>query len=195
MSDSYERPVGDRRIGGRKAPRLPAILAALAALTWSACGADGPAADRPAERAGAGAPERAAAATSSCADLENVLERIGCFADLAGEAGDASRCDQAAEDAVRFHCYAIFAERRGDPEPCRRIPAATQEHRELRDACLADVAPVVERAELCEEVETPGLRDSCYLAVFRETGDSALCDHIEDPALKSACTGEPVRVE
>lgn len=133
--------------------------------------------------------------TESCGELDGIIERIECFADRASEAGDRSRCDEASEDAVRYQCYAIYAERRGDPAACRAIPSGSEEHRQLRDACLGDVAPVLAQADLCEEITTPGLRDSCYLAVFEKTGDAELCDRIEDPGLRSACTGEPVHVE
>lgn len=133
-------------------------------------------------------------AEADCSAVSGVLDRIVCYADLASEAGDRSRCDAAAEEGVRFQCYAIFAERTGDPEPCRAIPPRTQEFVDLRDVCLADVAPVIDSPELCEEIVAPGLKDSCYLNVFRETGDPGLCDLIEDPGLKSVCTGEPVMV-
>ena len=126
--------------------------------------------------------------------MTGILDRIMCFADLASEAGDRSRCDAAVEEGVRFQCYAIFAERAGDPEACRAIPPRSEEHVDLRDVCLADVAPVIESPELCKEIVAPGLSDSCYLNVFRKTGDPGLCDMIEDPGLKSLCTGEPVVV-
>jgi len=173
-----------------------AIAVCLAATTLVGCGrggvADGPNPQRanPSETT-EGAPERA----PSCAELAGVIERIECFADRAVEAGDASVCKQTDEEAVRLQCLAVFAERRGAPEACREIPTPSPEHLQLRDTCLADVAPVIRRPEICDEVETPGLKDGCYLAVARATGDSDLCRRIEDPALQSLCTGEVVHVD
>lgn len=134
------------------------------------------------------AAERAAA----CRTVENSLDRIFCFADLASEAGSVAPCDSAEDQGVRYQCYAVFAQRRATPGPCRRIPDAGGDGRDLRDACLGDVARELERPDLCEEVRAPGLRDSCFLQLFRATGDSVLCDRIDDRGLKSLCTGEPV---
>lgn len=178
--------------------RPGAIALCLATAILAGCGeagSDAPAVETasPADTAADPAPD--ASATSACAEIPGLIDRVTCFADLAAEARDAALCMEATEEAVRLQCLATYAERRGDPDACREIPAPTPEHQQLRDTCLADVAPVIEDATLCSEIETPGLRDGCYLKVFRVTGEAELCDQIEDPNLKSLCTGEPVYVD
>jgi len=87
-------------------------------------------------------------------------------------------CDEANEQAVRYQCYAIFAERTGTATPCRRIPTSDQDYRQLRDVCLADVAAALGSSDLCEEVQSDGLRDGCWLSTSRRTGDQTLCERI-----------------
>lgn len=169
-------------------PGLLLLVPALAAPT--ACGpSGGDTAEQATSRGEASAVERV------CSDLENPVDRILCFADRATDESDARRCDDASSDAVRFQCYAVYAERVEDVAPCRDIPGGTEDLQGLRDVCIGDVAGVAGRAELCEEIVTAGLRDSCYLAVFRTTGDGELCGRIEDPGLRSACTDEPAYVQ
>lgn len=126
-----------------------------------------------------------------CEALQSRIDMTLCLVDIATDAGTTAACDVTGDPGVRFQCYAIFAERLGDPETCRRIPDQGEDFRDLRDACLADVAPVAERPELCEEVRESGLRDGCFLSVYRVTADATLCDRIEDAGLRSLCTGVP----
>ncbi|MGH2446847.1 MAG: hypothetical protein ACRDGD_12540 [Candidatus Limnocylindria bacterium] len=176
--------------------RLAATLAAIWLIaTLSACGADGGnAASEGPSTSDAGSPAPPADARA-CSEPEGVIDRIVCQADAAVAADNLSVCDETDEDAVRYQCMAIFAERMGEPDACRGIPDTIDDGQELRDVCFADVAPVLMDAELCEEVVTPGLRDSCYLNVFNVTGDESLCAEMDDPGLKSLCTGEPVIID
>jgi hypothetical protein len=132
--------------------------------------------------------------TVDCERLATPLERIECHVDRATQAGHPKPCREAAEEAVRYQCYAILAGRLKDATLCDDIPPSSDETRALRDTCLSDVAEVLKEAALCERIMTPGLCDSCYLKVARATGDTSLCDAIDDPGLKSGCTGEPVIV-
>lgn len=169
-------------------PGLLLLVPILAAPT--ACGpSGGDAAEEATSRDQASAVERV------CADLENPVDRILCFADRAADESDARRCDDALSDAIRYQCYAVFAERVKDVAPCRDIPRETEDLQGLRDACIGDVAAVAGQPGLCDEIMTAGLRDSCYVAVFRTTGDDELCGRIEDPVLRSTCTGEPAYVQ
>lgn len=163
---------------------------AVVGMLLTACGGEG---GETSDRTASEPPPRET--VTPCRNVENVFERIVCFADRAEEAGVVEPCDRAANEGVRYQCYAVYAERAADVNVCRSIPAETQDEKDLRDACVSDVAKVTGQGELCDEIEAPGLRDSCYLGVFRETGDVSLCDQIEDPVLASACTGEPDNVE
>lgn len=163
---------------------------AVVGMLLTACGGDG---GETSDRTASEPPPRET--VTPCGDVENVFERIVCFADRAEEAESVEPCDRAANEGVRYQCYAVFAERVGDVDVCHSIPAESQDEKDLRDACVSDVAKVTGQGELCDEIEAPGLRDSCYLGVFRETGDVSLCDQIEDPVLASACTEAPHNVE
>lgn len=121
-----------------------------------------------------------------CADMD-LLERVGCFADLAVREGDLGGCDAAAHEGVKYQCYAVVAERQDDPLVCRKIPLATAEHLSLRDLCLSDIAKNRRDPEICSEVETVGFRDGCYFAVAEETSDLTLCTRINDDGLNRLC--------
>lgn len=126
---------------------------------------------------------------------KGIFEQIGCLSDLAAKNGDASVCDSAAHEGVRYQCYAVTAEKIGDWETCLEIPLKSKEHVELRDLCISDVAKKNVDSTLCEKIQTGNFKDSCYLKVYRKTNDSSLCENISDPGIKSLCTGEPVIVE
>jgi hypothetical protein len=96
---------------------------------------------------------------------------------------------------VRYQCYAIYAERRSNPDVCEEIPPKSADYIGLRDVCISDVAEKVGDFTLCEKVQTQGLRDSCYLKIFNKTGDTSLCEKIQDNGLKSGCTGKPVDIK
>jgi hypothetical protein len=142
-------------------------------------------------------PAQLAGARSSAEECltKGIIEQIGCLSDLAAGEKDASVCDAAAHEGVKYQCYAVAAEKLGHWETCLEIPPKSKEHIELRDVCISDVAENNKDSSLCEEIETRNFRDSCYLKVYRKTGDSALCGKISDPGLKSMCTGEPVYVK
>ena len=122
------------------------------------------------------------------------LERLLCLSRLAHQANDSGVCFASQDKGVRWQCIAIYAEHARDAELCDSIPDRDAEYRDLRDACISDVAEAREEPELCARLVTPGLRDSCYLKLFRATGEASLCAEIADPGLKSACTGRPVTV-
>lgn len=130
-----------------------------------------------------------------CERVENVIERIECYADLATATNDRSVCGQSPDQGVAYQCLAIVAERRADVELCDLIPTHTTDHQQLKDACISDVAKKTLEPQLCERIVTVGLRDSCYAAIGRDTENRALCDKIRDPGLRSICTGEPVIVD
>jgi hypothetical protein len=144
---------------------------------------------------GASVVSGAAPNIDGCAAHKNLFEQISCYAAGAKAADDPAPCDQAAHEGVRYQCYAIFAEYSASPDVCRRIPATTDEHRALIDACLSDVALRLHDPELCEQIVTSGLRDSCYLKLARELSERDLCVKIKDDGLRSSCTGEPVIIK
>lgn len=133
-----------------------------------------------------------AEAAADCATVAGPIKRIECYVDRATQAGHPKPCQEAADEGVRYQCYAILAGRLKDATLCDDIPPSSDETRALRDACLSDVAEVLQETALCERIIAPGLYDSCYFKVARATGDTSLCDAIDDPGLKSGCTGEPV---
>lgn len=126
---------------------------------------------------------------------QGIIDQIRCLSDLAARKKDASVCDIASHEGVKYQCYAVAAEKLGDWETCLEIPPGSKEHIELRDICISDVAENDKDSDLCEEIRTRNFRDSCYLKIYQETGEDALCDKISDPGLKSLCTGEPVYVK
>ncbi len=128
-------------------------------------------------------------------NVENVFERIECYATLATDKDDPSVCDQASHEGVKYQCYAVLAERRGSRELCDVIPSRSPDHQKLRDSCTSDVAKKALSPTLCEDIQTTGLRDSCYAKIGRETENTALCRNIQDLGLRSMCSGEPVTVE
>ena len=130
-----------------------------------------------------------------CAAHENLFAQISCYAQAAKDANDPAPCDRAAHDGVRYQCYAITAEHMASSKLCQKIPAKTDEHRSLIDACLSDVALKAGDAGICADIFTAGLRDSCYFKLAEQTGRSSLCQKIEDKGMKSLCTGKPVIVE
>jgi hypothetical protein len=130
-----------------------------------------------------------------CGSLGGPIDRIECYVDRATQAGHPKPCQEAAEEGVRYQCYAILAGRLKDATLCDDIPPSSDETRALRDLCLSDVAEVLKETALCERIMTPGLHDSCYFKVARATGDASLCDPIDDPGLKSGCTGESVLLD
>lgn len=134
-------------------------------------------------------------ARASCSTVDNVIDRILCFADQAEAAGTVAPCDAASSEGVRLQCYAVYAERAEAVEPCHRIPTDSKTGRDLRDACISGVAKATKRPDLCEEIVSFGLRDSCWLGIFQKTGDPALCNRIEDAGLRTICKGQPVYVE
>jgi len=131
-------------------------------------------------------------AAADCGSLAAPIERIECYVDRATQAGHPKPCQEAADEGVRYQCYAILAGRLKDATLCDDIPPSSDETRALRDACLSDVAEVLKETALCERIMAPGLYDSCHFKVARATGDTSLCDAIDDPGLKSGCTGAPV---
>ena len=94
-----------------------------------------------------------------------------------------------------YELVLMVAGRLQDASLCDDIPPSSDETRALRDACLSDVAAVLEESALCGRVLLAGLRDSCYLEIARTTNDASLCDRIDDPGLNSLCTGDPVVVD
>jgi hypothetical protein len=130
-----------------------------------------------------------------CESVENVIERIECYASLAEDTNDPSVCGQSPDEGVGYQCYAIVAERLANVELCDMIPTQTPDHQQLKDACISDVAKKTLEPLLCDRVETVGLRDSCYAAIGQKTANTAVCDKIHDPGLRSICSGEPVMVD
>lgn len=139
-------------------------------------------------------PPPAVAKATPCAEIEDPFEQIDCYVTLATSSDDPSACNQAAHEGVKYQCYAILAERRSSTELCDAIPATSQDHRDLRDICISDVAKKVADPHLCERVQSAGLRDGCYSLIGQKTGNKALCEKIQDPGLKSLCSGESVIV-
>jgi hypothetical protein len=174
-----------REESARRIPRTVLAAGAVLCLTFG-CGsgedhrAEAPAGDAPA---------------AACEGLPGPIERIECHVDRATRAGHPKACQEAAENGVRYQCLAILAGRLQDASLCDDIPPSSDETRALRDACLSDVAAVLEESALCERVLLAGVRDSCYLEIARTTDDASLCDRIGDPGLNSLCTGDPVVVD
>ena len=131
----------------------------------------------------------------ACGKKENIFDQILCYATLATKHDNVSICKAASHEGVRYQCYAIYAERRSNPDVCEEIPSKSAGHKTLRDACISDVAKKIGDFTLCEKVQTQGLRDSCYWGIAKTTGDTSLCEKIQDNGLKSGCTGKPVGID
>ena len=131
----------------------------------------------------------------ACGKKKNLIDQTLCYAALATKHDDVSICNAASHEGVRYQCYAIYAERRSNPDVCEEIPSKSADHKGLRDACISDVAKKVGDFTLCEKVQTQGLRDSCYWGIAKKTGDTSLCEKIQDNRLKSGYTGKPVDIE
>jgi hypothetical protein len=130
-----------------------------------------------------------------CEKKENLLDQILCFAALATKHDDFLICNAASHEGVKYQCFAIYAERRSNPDVCEEIPPKSSEHKDLRDSCISDVAKQNGDFTLCEKVQAQGLRDSCYWGIAKQTGDTSLCEKIQDSGLKSGCTGKPVYID
>ncbi len=133
--------------------------------------------------------------TAPCNDKKDVFKQLSCFVSSAVEMNSAEICTPADHEGVRLQCYAIYAEKKNDPDICELITASSNEHIELRSLCLSDVA--VKRADdaMCDRVQTDGIRDGCYLKIFNKTNNAELCSRIIDPGIFSLCSGKPVYVE
>jgi hypothetical protein len=131
----------------------------------------------------------------ACGKKGNLIDQMLCYAALATKHEDVSICNAASHEGMRYQCYAIYAERRSNPDVCEEIPPKSADYIGLRDVCISDVAEKVGDFTLCEEVQTQGLRDSCYWKIAKKTGDTSLCEKIQDKVLKSGCTGKPVYIE
>ena len=132
---------------------------------------------------------------TACGKKENLIDQILCYAAHATKFDDVSICNAASHEGVRYQCYAIYAERRSNPDVCEEIPSKLADHKALRDACISDAAKKIGDFTLCEKVQNQGLRDSCYWGVAKKTGDLSLCEKIQDNGLKSGCTGKPVDID
>ena len=130
-----------------------------------------------------------------CATKKNLFEQISCYSAVAKETDNLVACDQASHEGVRYQCYAIFAEYSVSQEICHKIPAATDEHRSLTDACLSDVAMKAHNPSLCERIATAGLSDSCYSKLAKEMNEISLCAQIRDTSLANSCNNKAMLVK
>lgn len=137
----------------------------------------------------------AVAGLDECAVETSPIGQLTCYAAAAKATNATVPCDHAANEGVRYQCYAMFAEYAESPGVCHSIPATTAEHRSLADACLSDVARKARKPGICEYISAPGLRDSCYLKLALDLDDAALCAKVRDAGLNSTCSGKPVIVE
>ncbi len=140
-------------------------------------------------------PTTGTASAPQCEDVENLFQRIECYASLATDKDDPSVCGQSSHEGVKYQCYAVLAVRRSSRELCDLIPLRSPDHQELRDICISDVAKKTMSPLLCAGIGTIGLKDSCYAKIGQATGDTTLCQKIQDPGLRSICTGESVIVD
>ena len=131
---------------------------------------------------------------AECAEA-GVIEQITCFTNAAKRHEDLTVCDQAEHTGVRYQCYALYAEHKQDPAPCRRIPTDDEEMQSLADVCLSDVAALKKDPQLCAEMETVTLRDDCYSKVAREVDNTEVCKNIRDEARRNFCQGIPTYME
>jgi hypothetical protein len=140
-------------------------------------------------------PQVSTEALGQCEDVKSVFERIECYVTLATDKDDPSVCGHSSHEGVKYQCYAILAERRGNRELCNIIPSRSPDYVELRDICISDVAKKTLSPLLCEGIQTVGLRDSCYAKIGQDSKDTTLCQKIRDPGLRSICSGEPIVVK
>ena len=123
------------------------IAVMLILLLFSSC-APGDESDRPSTTE--------VASAGQCEATENVIERIECYVEFATDNDDPSVCGQSTDEGVKYQCYAIVAERRDSVELCDVIPSRSQDHQELKDICISDVAKKILNALLCEQNRPSG---------------------------------------
>lgn len=117
--------------------------------------------------------------------------QIQCFIDAAEEAGDPGLCEAAEDEAVRFNCLSLYAERSNNAAPCARIEVTGTETQALRDACISGVAAANRDPALCKATILPVMRDACYMTlVVQFEADPALCGRIRNEKLLAACRQE-----
>ena len=138
-----------------------------------------------------GAGDRSGAESTGCAEMD-LLEQVGCLADLAVRQGDLGACDAASHEGVQYQCYAVVAERQDDQLICQQIPSTTAEHLSLKDLCLSDIAKNRLDPELCSAVRAAGVRDGCYFTVAEGIPDRSLCVRVTDQGLRRLCAEEPM---
>lgn len=133
----------------------------------------------------------AAAQDAPACDQDLLPAQIRCHLDAATRAGSAEPCLAAEDEAVRFNCISLFAERNATPEACRLIRSDDPEGVILQNACVAGVAVATRDPAICDEVDQPELADACFTQLVLERGgDIALCQRIQNPLLRDACLGE-----
>lgn len=117
--------------------------------------------------------------------------QIRCFIDAAEAAGDPGLCEAAEDEAVRFNCLSLYAERSGNAAPCARIEVTDTETQALRDACISGVAAANRDPALCKATILPVMRDACYMTlVVQFDADPALCGKVKNEKLLAACRQE-----
>ena len=126
----------------------------------------------------------------------NAYDELLCYVDLAVKLDEVNACDPLA--ALKYQCYAIFAERKQDERICEKIPGADsgiEDIQELKDLCFSDVAKVKKDAAICGKIATGTFRDGCYLQVSKLAGDVAVCEKIVAAETRNWCKGQPVYIE
>lgn len=134
-------------------------------------------------------------ASESCIDNTDVFEQIKCLADRAFELSDVAVCDRSKHTAVKYQCYAIYAEKAGNWEICNRIPTDNKDLMDLKSICISDVAEDLLKEDLCEKIDVLAFKDGCYMKIAESTDNKILCEEISDPGIKSLCTGDPTYIE
>lgn len=138
-------------------------------------------------------------ALRNCAVIENIIDQITCYVDIAKKTDDLTQCDEADKDAIKYQCYAIFAEHKKDASLCNQIPVTIQDGQQLRDVCKLDVVKekmnIASDVTICETIVTHFLDDECYEVVVKGTGDQSLCERILENSIKDRCYDRPTFVE
>ena len=128
-------------------------------------------------------PPRPPNSVELCGEIEDNIERAGCYIDVAISKSDFEICENIVYDSEHKNkCYVNVAEHTGDANICDNVVDNS-----LREKCYFWVAEQKGDVGVCEEMEDSSLQAECYVGVAEKTGDASYCDKITDSHIGDKC--------
>ena len=130
-------------------------------------------------------PGASAEPVDACLAAAMPPNQISCLLDLALEEDAPSACLQSTELAVRWHCVALFAERRNRRDACERLEDSGVAS--PRTLCRGHLAIAWREPETCATLVPAELADACHMQLGELKGDPAFCAPIVNETLRETC--------